>query len=30
MSGRGSMTTKPVPAPRRERKTKVPSASDKL
>ena len=30
MSGSGSTTTKPVPAPRRGRKLKEPSASDKL
>ena len=30
MSGSGSTTTKPVPAPRRGRKTKVPSDLDKL
>ena len=30
MSGSGRMTTKPVPAPRRGRKPKEPSASDKL
>ena len=30
MSGSGSTPTKPVPAPRRGRKPKEPSASDKL
>ena len=30
MSGSGSTTTKPVTAPRRGRKPKEPSASDKL
>ena len=30
MSGSGSTTTKPEPAPRRGRKPKEPSASDKL
>ena len=30
MGGSGSTTTKPVPAPRRGRKPKAPSASDKL
>ena len=30
MRGSGSTTTKPVPAPRRGRKSKEPSASDEL